>query len=65
MLRGPEVWGGGGAALRQPVGLYLHADPVRRNYRRLEEPGARVVGAVGLKMIFQEHPSAETALLPI
>ena len=55
----------GGAALRQPVGLYLHADPVRRNYRRLEEPGARVVGAVGLKMIFQEHPSAETALLPI
>ena len=30
-----------------------------------EEPGARVVGAAALKMIFQEHPSAETALLPI
>lgn len=42
--------------------------PCRPNQKELQKAGgarSRVVGTVGLKMIFQEHPSAETALLPI
>lgn len=57
--------GVGGGSFEAASGLVTPCEPGQKELQKAGGARSRVVGTVGLKMILQEHPSAETALLPI
>lgn len=56
---------GVGGSFEAASGLVTPCRPGQKELQKAGGARSRVVGTVGLKMIFQEYPSAETALLLI